>query len=289
MIIKLKPKLIDKIWGGDYFSSNLHYPSGSKCGEAWGISALENSESIVLNGPYKGKTLLELFSIERHLFGDYPKDDFPILVKLIDANQDLSIQVHPNNRYASKLNSLGKTECWYIVDKKENAKIIVGHNALSKIEITNVIENNMYETILKTFSANKGDLYDIPAGMIHAIGNGNVILEVQQSSDITYRFYDYNRLENGKLRELHINEALDVIKVPSPKMTHTGDTEYFKFQVVNVKGNYVSHTYGDYLYIIEGSSIINDTLVSKGDFIFIPSKLTYNVDNTIKVGHITIK
>lgn len=291
MIIKLNPYLSDRIWGGSYIKEKLAYKASDTCGEAWGISAVKGMESTVVEGPYKGKTLLQLFQEEKELFGEYPGDEFPILVKIIDASANLSIQVHPDNEYAKKHhNSLGKNESWFILDALPNTKIIVGHKASSKEELTSLVEEKKYDELLNTFDIEKGQMFDIPAGTVHAICKGTVILEVQQSSNLTYRFYDYDRLENGQPRELHVKQALDVIEVPSREITHKGSNEYFTFDIINRENStHISHKYGDYIYIIEGTGIIQDKIVEKGDFIFIPSNTNYDIKGSLKIGHMTLK
>ncbi len=291
MIIKLKPKFSDKIWGGSYFKDNLNYSTSSNCGEAWGISGIKGNSSVIENTIYKDLTLDQLYQEQKHLFGNYSSKEFPILIKLIDANRNLSIQIHPGDEYAKKYNdSYGKTECWYILDTLPNNSIIIGHNANSYNEIISYIEANEYDSFLNNIKIEKGDLFYIPAGTIHAICEGTVILEVQQSSDLTFRFYDYNRLENGKPRELHQKEALDVITVPSPPIKNTGNTNYFDFDIITrPSGNYTAHEYGDYYYIIEGSGKIGDVKVQTGDFIFVTSHDEYKISNDLKVGYITIK
>lgn len=290
MVYKLNPIFKDKIWGGDYLKKTYNYQSTTNTGEAWGISGYKGSSSIILNGPYQGNTLYELYKSHKHLFGNYPSDNFPILVKIIEAKDDLSIQVHPNDIYAKQFNSLGKTECWYIIDCKEDSQIIIGHNALTKEELLTKINNKEYNSLLNKFNINKGDFFKIPAGMIHAICKDTVLLEVQQSSDITYRLYDYDRLDNGKPRDLHIKESLDVIQVPSIPIENTGNTKYFDFTVKTINNlEKISHKYGDYYFIIEGTAQSNGLTLNQGDFIFIPSNTSYKIIGNIKVGFINIK
>lgn len=291
MIYKLEPKLYDKIWGGDYFSKNYHYPASATSGEIWGISGYKNSSSIIINGEYKGKTLAEMYDEYPNLFGNHSSKEFPILVKIIEAKSDLSIQVHPNDEYAKKHhNSLGKTECWTILDAEENTTIIVGHNALTKEELVKKVESNNYDELVNKIPIKKGDTFDIPAGMIHAICNGTVILEVQQSSDVTYRFYDYGRLENGKPRELHLEKAIDVIQIPSGIITNTGDTEYFSYHIFNsFDETVIADIYGDYYFVINGTGNIGDIDVKKGDFLFVPSLEQYEISKGLELAKIKIK
>lgn len=283
MIIKLQPIFFDKIWGGHKLRDQFGYDVSSNCGECWGISAHPNGSSIVLNGIHKGKTLRDLYQNERHLFGDFNEPEFPILVKVIDAAENLSIQVHPDNEYAQQSNSLGKEECWYILDAEENTEIIIGHKAQTKEQFEESILQNTVESMVNSFPVQKGDFFYIKAGVLHAICKGTTLLEVQQSSDLTYRVYDYNRLENGSKRQLHIKEALDVLKIPDIPIKTTHENTYFNYDFVTTskKEDFTASTHGDYLFIIEGSGFIDDIAVHKGDFIMIPANHHYQVDGSI--------
>ena len=153
---------------------------------------LEGS-SIVDNGPYKCKSLRWVYENDKSLFNNLTLKEFPLLVKIIDANNDLSVQVHPNDEMAKDYNDLGKTECWYVIDCLPNSEIIYGHNALTKTELDNLIVNRRWTDLLKTKPIKPGDFIYVPAGKIHAIPTGCLILETQQSSNITFRLYDYDR------------------------------------------------------------------------------------------------
>ncbi|SES68589.1 mannose-6-phosphate isomerase, class I [Anaerobranca gottschalkii] len=184
--------------------------------EDWVISAHPNGDCKIREGKYKDKTLSWLWENERHLFGNIEQDKFPLLVKEITTNLDLSVQVHPDDDYAKKHTNekFGKTECWYILDCDKNSELILGHNAKSKDELREMIKKGYWQKLLKKVKVKPDDFYFIPAGTVHGIGKNIFILEIQQSSDITYRLYDYERLENGKPRKLHIEESIDVIKIP---------------------------------------------------------------------------
>lgn len=198
--ILLKPTLKTLIWGT----------------EQWGISAHPNGDDEVLNDSYKGKTLSQLWEEKPELFGNVGVDRFPLLTKIIDAKTDLSIQVHPNDDYASKNEngSLGKTECWYIMNAVPGATIVVGHNAKNHDEVKSMIENKQWKDFIREVPVHKGDFFFIEPGTVHAIKGGTVILETQQSSDVTYRVYDYDRLQDGKPRPLHVKQSIDVITAP---------------------------------------------------------------------------
>ena len=217
----LKPVFKEMIWGGSALRDEFNYDIPSdKTGECWAISANENGDCTVETrdfSEYSGKTLSELWVNNKELWGRAGEAKvFPLLTKLISAETDLSIQVHPDDIYAkaNENGSLGKTECWYIVDAKENATIVIGHNAKDKEELRKYIENKDFLGLIREIPVKKGDFFFIEPGTVHAIKGGTIILETQQNSDITYRLYDYDRLQNGKPRELHIDKCLDVIECP---------------------------------------------------------------------------
>ena len=279
MILFLKPVFFDKVWGGKKISDFLNQPTRNSCGECWGISAHENGESIIENGIHKGKTLKFLFENNKDLFGNYEGNEFPILVKVIDAKESLSIQVHPDNNYAKKYNSFGKDECWYIIDADPNAHIVIGNNFKTKDELIEKIYDNDFINYLHRTSVTKGDYFYIKSGTLHSICAGTFLLEIQQSSDIAFRIFDFNRLDKGKLRKLHIKEALDVIKVPDDVIIKTHINKYFEFEIINNKDNtlYTSHIHGDYLAVLDGNGKINEYDIRKGDFLMVSSNSDYEL------------
>ncbi|OUA97982.1 mannose-6-phosphate isomerase, class I [Bacillus thuringiensis] len=217
----LSPIFQKRIWGGtalrDYFGYTI--PSG-RIGECWGVSGHSNGQSIILNGKYQGKKLGEIWGVDRGLFGNDSSEVFPLLVKILDANADLSIQVHPNDQYANAYENgeLGKTECWYIIDCKEEAEIVFGHTAHSKKEFIEQINSGNWSSLLHKVKIKPGDFFYVPSGTIHALCEGTLVLEIQQSSDTTYRLYDYDRVdENGNKRELHIEKVIEVTIIPHEK------------------------------------------------------------------------
>lgn len=217
----LKSVFKEMIWGGTALRDEFNYDIPSnKTGECWAISAHKNGDCIVEtreDSEYSGKTLSKLWSNNKELWGMAGEAAvFPLLTKLISAETDLSIQVHPNDEYAkaNENGSLGKTECWYIVDAKEDATIVIGHNAKDKAELNKYIESKDFLGLIREIPVKKGDFFFIEPGTVHAIKGGTIILETQQNSDITYRLYDYDRLQDGKPRELHIDKCLDVIDCP---------------------------------------------------------------------------
>ncbi|MFC3928668.1 mannose-6-phosphate isomerase, class I [Streptococcus caprae] len=204
----------EKIWGGRQMADYFGYAIPSdQTGEFWAISAHPNGPSILKNGPYAGKTLAEVYSQAPELFG-YPAEPvFPLLTKIIDSSDWLSVQVHPDDRYAmAHEGELGKTECWYILDAAEGAEIIYGQSAANREELSEKIAVGDWDGFLERVSVKKGDFFYVPSGTVHAIGPGIILLETQQSSDTTYRIYDFDRVDDqGQARDLHIQQSLDVV------------------------------------------------------------------------------
>lgn len=213
----LKPIFQEKIWGGQKLKTVFDYQIPNKpIGECWAISAHPHGTCTVENGEYKGKKLDELWASHPELFDQMGKGVFPLLTKILDAADDLSVQVHPDDAYGLKHEGeLGKTECWYIIEAEPGAEIIYGHHAKSKAELKEWIETGEWEQLLRRIKVKKGEFYFVPSGTIHAIGKGVMILETQQSSDTTYRVYDYDRTDDtGQKRALHIGQSIDVTTVP---------------------------------------------------------------------------
>lgn len=213
----LKPVLQEKIWGGKRLEEFGYDLPTDKIGELWAISGHRNGLSVVENGPFKDETLDELYINQPQLFGNPDDQVFPLLIKILDANEWLSVQVHPDDAYSlPEEGELGKTECWYIIDAEPGAEIIFGHTAQTNDELEQLVEKGKWDELLTKVPVKKGDFFYVPSGTMHAIGPGVLVLETQQSSDITYRVYDFDRKDDqGNLRELHIKKALDVLTVPA--------------------------------------------------------------------------
>ncbi|SFH70399.1 mannose-6-phosphate isomerase, type 1 [Pisciglobus halotolerans] len=212
----LKPVMQEKIWGGTKLEEFGYELPSEHVGECWAISAHPNGPSTVENGPFAGMTLNEVWDKHREVFGNSEGDVFPLLTKILDASQDLSVQVHPDDEYGLEHEGeLGKTECWYVIDADEGAEIVYGHHAQSKEELKQMIDSGDWEHLLRKIKVKKGDFFFVPSGTIHAIGGGIMILETQQSSDTTYRVYDYDRKgDDGKPRELHLKQSIEVTNTP---------------------------------------------------------------------------
>ena len=212
-----EPVFKERIWGGEQLKSFGYELPSTQTGECWAFAAHSNGQSIVKNGEYKGLSLGELWEDQRQLFGNIAGDRFPLLTKILDAAQDLSVQVHPDDEYGLKHEGdLGKTECWYIIDCEEGAQIIYGHTAQTREDLATMIHEGKWDELLTKVPVKPGDFFFVPSGTVHAIGAGIVILETQQNSDTTYRVYDYDRRDNeGNLRELHIEQSIAVTTIPS--------------------------------------------------------------------------
>ncbi len=214
-MIELVPVFKEKIWGGRKLETEFGYkiPAGP-VGECWAISAHPAGDDQIASGEYAGQTLSWLWDNHRELFGNVEGDRFPLLIKIIDAKDDLSIQVHPDNAYAAEHEngSLGKKECWYVLSAEPGQTIVVGQRAHSREEFAQMVEEGRWSELLNEIPIKAGDFFQIDPGTVHAIKGGTVILESQQSSDVTYRVYDYDRKQDdGTLRPLHLQQALDVI------------------------------------------------------------------------------
>ncbi len=264
--IKFKSLYYDKVWGGrdlENFRSDI--PEGN-IGESWDIACHNNGTGIVENGEFKGmsfKELLEKYGDE--IMGNYNKEEkFPLLVKLINSKEKLSVQVHPGDEYA-KINEgdNGKTEAWYVIDAKEGANLIVGTKNCTKEEFENAIKNNEVEKYLNKIEVKKGDCFLINSGLVHAICEGVIIAEIQQNSDVTYRVYDY-----GRPREIHVKKALDVIDL-NLKAEDLEENERFAIiTVVDGEGVIVGKDYKETL--------------KKGDSYLIPANIgQYKIQGNI--------
>lgn len=218
--LSFKPYLKSVIWGGNKICEykGIAQPEAN-IGESWEISAVDGHVSEVESGEYAGQTLTQLIDrfgtqlLGQRIFEKY-NGKFPLLVKLIDANDNLSVQVHPDDELAmARHNSLGKTEMWYIIAAERDARIYAGlSKKISPEEYERKVADGSFTDVLATHSSEPGDVFFLPAGRVHAIGAGNLLAEIQESSDITYRIFDYNRKDaNGNTRELHTSQAKDAI------------------------------------------------------------------------------
>ena len=281
-IITLEPVFKEKIWGGRKLETEFgyHIPDGP-VGECWAISAHPNGDCVITSGEYAGHTLSWLWAEHRELFGDAEGDRFPLLVKIIDAKDDLSIQVHPDDAYAAEHEngSLGKRECWYVLSAEEPGTIIVGQRAHSREEFAQMVEEGRWGELLNELPIKAGDFFQIDPGTVHAIKGGTVILESQQSSDVTYRVYDYDRKQDdGTLRPLHMQQALDVIDFdqvpPTTGAVELGDepvaelesNSCYTVELIRAAGPLTVPTPHDFtcVSVVEGEGTLNGMPVKKG-------------------------
>lgn len=289
-ILFLTPKFVERVWGGDRLASEFQYDLESDhIGECWAVSAHESGDSVVKKGTFAGKTLSFLWQEHRELFGNMDLEKFPLLVKLIDARETSSIQVHPDNTYVKEhgIEGLGKTECWYVVDCPENAKLVIGHNAKTKEELCHMVAGGQWNELLKEVPVKKGDFIQIEAGVLHTIEAGFIVYETQQNSDITYRFYDYGRKIDGQKRELHIKECLDVTIVPDNapenKIISTQDMavnemhqliscESYQVWKMDVTKPVIIEQKYPFLVmsVLDGEGTIDGEILHKGDHLILP-------------------
>lgn len=312
---KLTPFAVRTIWGGRKLIESYNVKTDlENCAEAWMLSCFKDFESTVSDGEYKGLTLNEVIEKEgKAILGKNAEgfDDFPVLIKFIDAADDLSVQVHPDDEYAQQYNGgFGKTECWYIMDCEPGARIIYGFkNKITTEEFAKAIEENKIEDFVNYVEVKKGDFFFIEAGTLHAICKGILLAEVQQNSNVTFRAYDYNRFDakcNGP-RPLHIKETLDVTKCEPPcpsvptlsKVENLGGAtrtelvsfELFSVNKVEVDGVYTSFADSDsfvHIMVLDGAGKISCGGISfditKGDGIFVPANAgEYTVEGTVEI------
>lgn len=303
--LKFKSIVKDKIWGGDKLEKLYgKNPEGlPNIGESWELSGYPSDVSVVTNGYLAGKTLQELLDTYKEQFvGNrvYSRfgNSFPLLFKLIHAEDDLSIQVHPNDEVAMKRhNTLGKTEMWYVLHAEPGAELIIGFNkSYSKKEYSQALAEDRVEELLQRVPVEPGDCFFIPAGLVHAIGRGTVLAEIQESSDATYRIYDYKRKDSeGNERELHNDIALDVINFKASKKPKTEYNPILNESVQLVKCEYfttdllefdkkmtlpynLTETFVVYM-CLEGSFEISGgtstVQVEKGETVMLPAGMKY--------------
>lgn len=291
-ILKLVPIFRETLWGGSWLEDEFGYQtSSSHTGECWAISAHREGDCRIAQGPFKGQTLSHVFATQKDLFAQDERTKFPLLIKLIDAHQDLSVQVHPDDTYAqAHENQYGKTEAWIVLHAEKDSRIELGHQAKTKAELATLIEKKEWNKLLSYRSIKKDQAFLVPAGTVHALCQGTAVLEIQQSSDVTYRFYDYDRVDaTGKPRELHLQKAMDVVKVPadpiqvSPidwtKTIHNPmqilDSRYFKVSALTIDGNYSwENRQGSYALcsVLAGQGKVGRHHLKKGDHFIITSQ-----------------
>lgn len=301
--LKFENIYYDKIWGGrdlELFRSNL--PEGD-IGESWDVACHPHGTSIIANGKFKGMKLDQLIR-ERgsEVTGSSIQADwFPLLVKLINAKDKLSVQVHPDDKYGKEVEGeMGKTEVWYVVEAFEGANLVVGTKDCTREQFKKAIETGEFDEFMNKIPVEKGDVYFVKSGLVHAIGEGVIIAEIQQNSDTTYRVYDYNR---G--RELHVEKALDVVdlslrgeKSKGLKLQQKGYSktyyclcEHFALELYEVEESFKEFSDSERFYIftaVDGEGVISfnggSEEIKKGDSVLIPAALgEYEVKGNVKL------
>lgn len=301
-ILFFAPVFKDLIWGGDKMAKEYGYniPSPTT-GECWEISAHPHGDCTCITDGYKGMKLSELWTAHPELFvtgtdngigtttatstgtaksAGKPAGEFPLILKVIDAKDNLSVQVHPTDEYARthENGASGKTECWYVLDCEPDSELIAGHNAHSREEISRLIDEGRTCELIRTVKVNPGDCLFIKAGTVHSIKGGVMLLELQQNSDITYRIYDYDRVRDGKKRELHTEKAKETIALDgsecnafttpaTPGVHKIADCKYFDEYRINVCGteSFAAGNTFAIFFVTEGEGSADGTPVKKGD------------------------
>lgn len=310
-ILKLNPVFKDYIWGGTRLRDEFHLKTDmDPVAEGWMLACHKDGMNTIDGGEFDKKTLKEVLDEtgSEKMLGENSKKFpyFPVLIKIIDAKDNLSIQVHPDNDYARRVeNEYGKTEIWYVLDAEDGAQLIYGFkDKISKADFRKAIENNTLPEVLNSVEVKKGDLFFIEAGTVHAIGKGTLIAEIQQNSNATYRVYDYGRVgKDGKPRELHIDKAVDVTVTEPPKYGTKpfGEAESIpggKKQLLTKCDLFTVYRYDcktkirlnagsdsfHHLLAVDGSGKINGRSFSKGDSFFVPASFgEYTIEGSAEI------
>lgn len=314
--LKFKKNLVKKVWGGRKFKEvlNMELPDNDLYGESWEVSSHKGGLSYVDNGDFQGKSLIEL--IEKYgkdILGEEIaekfKGKFPLLIKYLDINDRLSVQVHPSDEYALRVEGeFGKSESWYIMEASDDATLILGiKDGITKEIFKERVEAKEFDGLFNTVKVKKGDFINLCPGVVHATMEGSILIcEVQQNSDTTYRIYDFDRLVDGKLRELHIDKALDVIDFEGDVEITTDKSrkkillagaekeelirgEYFDIDKYLVDGEFKDEINRNFkVYSIldgEGKIIYNEKEyhAEKGDTYFIPAGLELKIIGKLEI------
>lgn len=304
--LKFKKTLVKKVWGGRKFNSilDMELPDESLYGESWEVSSHKGGLSYIENGEYAGCSLVDIINKNKEkILGEEIvkrfKGEFPLLIKYLDINDRLSVQVHPSDDYALRVEGeFGKSECWYVMEASEDATLILGvKEGVTKDIFKKKVESKDFSDLFNTIKVKKGDFINLLPGVVHATLEGSILIcEVQQNSDTTYRIYDFDRLVDGKLRELHLDKALDVIDFEGKVQISTSENrqkislvgakkeelvrgEYFNVDKYLIDGIFEDETNSNFkiLSILDGvGEIICNNIsysIKKGDTYFIPAGL----------------
>jgi mannose-6-phosphate isomerase len=279
---------MERMWGGRRLESEFgkKLPDNVRIGESWEIVDRLEAQSVVRDGPLRGKTLDELWTQHRQsIFGDVPDAPrFPLLVKLLDAHEKLSLQVHPPEKVADKLGGETKTEFWYVVGADPGAELFLGlREPITRDQFKRALDKGRVEDCVQKIRVQTGDAMFLPAGRLHAVGAGNVLVEIQQNSDTTYRVFDWNRVDqNGKARELHVDQALECIDFDNvapnliePKGELLIKDHLFEIQKWNLDAPRELGSTGQFAIVccLTGSVRCADVDLSPGEFFLVPASL----------------
>ena len=288
-IVKLEPEFRERIWGGEKIKKEFNGKTDiTPVGEMWVAAPFENVGDNYI--PALDTTIAKLYREQPDWF-DCDTPILPIRCTIIDPLSDLSVQVHPYEEYAKKVdNSLGKPEAWYVIDAKKDSRILFGHTAKTKEELTSMIHNKQWKELLSYIPAKKGDFLMVEAGDVHALGKGILCFEISRAADLTYRVYDYDRKDKktGKLRDLHIEKSLDVISVPHIRENTThGEThekdgytlttyvdkpgKFTLYKIENKKESKFEYDRFYFLTAIEGEGEIDGNKIIKGETYLVPN------------------
>lgn len=308
--LKFKKVLIPKVWGGRNLKEKLgiELPDNRNFGESWEVSSHKNGMSEVENGYLSGRQLQSLLEeFKQELVGEeiYTKygNRFPLLIKYLDVNDRLSIQVHPSDEYALKNhNELGKCESWFIMYASDDAKLIMGmKKGINKEKFLEKTKNNDFVDLFNVVSVKTGDIIDVIPGSVHASLEGSVIFaEIQENSDITYRIYDFDRLDNGKKRELHLDRAAEVIDfnlIPEVRNTNFKDdeirknisnTDFYSIDRIKILDEFEDSYKNMLIYsILEGEGVIEylgeSLKIKKGETVLIPANIKVKVKGSLEL------
>jgi mannose-6-phosphate isomerase len=309
--LKFTPIMQERIWGGSRLKSLFHVETDKPIGEYWVLSGYPSAKSIISNGELAGKSLNDMIADYPEAYlGSSKQERFPLLIKFLEAEDDLSVQIHPNDEYGLKNEGdYGKTEAWYILDSKPGGEIIYGDTFTSKAQYLQAVEDHDIKSFLKRLPVAADDFVHVPSQTMHALLAGTTLIEIQQTSDVTYRVYDWDRLDNtGKSRELHIEKAADVMLYGQPNTVQDSQTDkrhyvidttpnaihehlvtcpYFTIEKITLAGGIFTGQLGkagnpDILVVASGSGMLNwlddqgaeaSLPIQNGDAILIPATI----------------
>lgn len=310
--LKFTPIVQERIWGGSRLKSLFHVETKKAIGEYWVLSGHPSAKSIISNGAFAGKSLNDMIAEHPEVYlGSSKQDRFPLLIKFLEAEDDLSVQIHPNDEYGLKHEGdYGKTEAWYILDSKSGGEIIYGDTFTSKEQYLEAVKEHNIKPFLERLPVAADDFVHVPSQTMHALLAGTTLIEIQQTSDVTYRVYDWDRLDNtGKSRELHIEKAAEVMLYGQPNTVQDSQTDkkryaiastanvlhehmvtcpYFTIEKITLTGGSFSGHLGksgnpDILVVASGNGTLNWTEangegvslpIQNGDAVLIPATIT---------------